>query len=345
MNKTVRPTFNCICAGLDVGDQATAVCVTTGNGPPLLEVEAESTPAGLYNALKPYRAVLYRVGHEAGTLSPWLHKELLKKRLPVVCLDPRKTRAALNAQRNKTDRNDARGIATLLAQGFEATVFVKSDEAHRMRMLLAQRSVLRRKARDVEGALRSAVKVFGARLEKKGRTLTLKYFDRRRDPILADVGAAMIRAWQALHNEADGIEARIKQLTRDDPICRRFMTVPGVGPLTALAFKACIDDPSRFVTSRAVGAYLGLTPRAFQSGQISRPGRISRFGDEGLRTLLYEGASVMLTHSKTKSALKTWGMAIAARRGKRVANVACARKLAVILHRLWITGENFDPAR
>jgi transposase len=330
--------------GLDVGDAATAICALDGDGAVVLETTVASTPAAIAGALKPLGRRLKRVGHEAGPLSPWLHPALLRARLPVVCLDARKTRAALEAQRNKTDRTDARGIAQILALGFEGYAYVKSREAHKLRALLTYRSTLKRKARDLESLLRFSVKTFGGRMERTGERVSVRRSKKDADAFLDAVTASIARARAGLLSEAKALEKIIVALTRTDPVCRRLMTVPGVGPITALAFKAAVDDPDRFPQSRLVASYFGLTPKRFQSGLMQRGGHISKFGDGDVRALLFEAAIVMLTHAKTQSALKTWGKKLAARKGVKVAAVACARKIAVILHRLWVTKNDFDPA-
>ena len=130
-------------------------------------------------------------------------------------------------------------------------------------------------------------------------------------------------------------------LVRDDPVCRRFMTVPGVGAVVAITFQATVDIPQRFTSSKAVGAHFGLTPRAFSSGETDYTGRISRCGDALMRATLYEAAHTLLTHTQRWSSLKAWGVRVAQRRGLSKATIAVARKLAVILHRMWIEKTEF----
>jgi transposase len=138
---------------------------------------------------------------------------------------------------------------------------------------------------------------------------------------------------------------RLLAIVRDDEVCRRLMTVPGVGPVVALTYRATIDVPARFRKSKAVGAVFGLTCSKYQSGEIDRSGRISRCGDEMMRVMLYEAAQSMLLHSKKWSWLKAWAMQIARRRGMKKAIVALARRLAVIMHRLWVDGTEFRWTR
>lgn len=220
--------------------------------------------------------------------------------LPIVCLEALHTRASLAAQRNKTDRNDALGIAQLLRSGWCKTVHVKSDQAHRMRLLLAHRRALKRKAVDIENAL--------------------------------------LAEFNAMHK-------LVERLAVHDPVCRRFMTVPGVGPVTALAFKSSVDDPTRFRRSRTLGAHFGLTPQRYQSGAIDIQGSISKRGDGEVRVLLFEAARSMMIRSKLNSSLKSWGLRLAKKRGMKRAAIAVARKLAAILHRMWLDGSEFRFTR
>ena len=135
---------------------------------------------------------------------------------------------------------------------------------------------------------------------------------------------------------------RVQRAATEDAICRQLMTVPGVGPITAMTFKAAVDDPKRFKRSRTMGAHFGLTPRRYQSGEHDNPGRISKAGDADVRTALYAAANALMSRSQRWSSLKAWGMRLQKTRGRRRALVAVARKLAVIMHRMWIDGTTFQ---
>jgi transposase len=197
---------------------------------------------------------------------------------------------------------------------------------------------------DLENEIRGLFKVFGIKLPPR---LGHGSFDSAvRDTIesdqalshallpLLDVRLELYRAFRELDN-------RTRHMAHQDPVCKRLMTVPGVGFVTALTFKAAVDDPSRFKRSRTVAAHFGLTPRRFQSGEMDNPGRISRAGDPDVRATLYVAANSMMTRSSKWSSLKAWGMQLAKSRGHRRAVVAVARKLAVILHRIWIDESKF----
>ena len=155
----------------------------------------------------------------------------------------------------------------------------------------------------------------------------------------------MLIARSALREQCAVLHKMLLDAVARDDTCRRLMTVPGVGAVTAVTFLAVIDDPSRFQYSRDVGAHLGMTPRKYASGETDRNGSISKTGDALMRTTLYQAALALLTRSKRWSTLKAWGMAIAKRRGLRRAIVAVARKLAIVMHRIWADGTEFRWTR
>jgi transposase len=330
-------------AGLDVSDKTTAVCLIDDDGKTIVEASVESTPVAIARALAPYKRVLAKVGHESGAKASWLHQELMRRRYPVVCMDARTVHGALSTQRNKTDKNDARGLAQVLRNGWYTTAYVRGADSFRLRTLLSCRRQLVRKAWSIDLSLRGSLKVIGAHLERKKGKTSLKQA-RGSDALIAQLADSMLRAKDAINKEVGRLETIIEKLVKADPVCKRLMTVPGVGPITALSFRAAIDDPHRFASSRNVAAHFGLTPRRFQSGQTDIQGHISRMGDESVRTALYQAAFVLLTTSKSTCALKRWGDRLYRQKGLKLAAIAVARKLAVILHRMWITEKDFDPS-
>lgn len=334
-------------AGLDVSMKTTSICVISTDGEILLETSVLTEPDTIAAALKPFKATLKKVGHETGSLAPWLHKALQREGLPIVCLEALHTRALLAGQRNKTDAADALGIAQILRAGWFKATHVKSDEAHRMRIVLAHRRSLKRKALDLENALRHTLKAFGVRLHATGRKgmATAVREAVGDDPLLSRLADGMLHARDVLLCEFDRLDKLVAELAGGDAVCRRFMTVPGVGPVTALAFKAAVDDPTRFRRSRTLGAHFGLTPHRYQSGETDRSGHISKRGDGDVRTLLYEAAMSMLVRTKAPSALKAWGLRLAKKRGLKRACVALARRLAAVLHRMWLDGSSFRYAK
>lgn len=259
-------------AGLDVAMKETAICVVDAEGKTVMEGKALSEPGAIADFLHPFREKLRRVGHEAGALSPWLQRGLIECDLKVVCLETIHVRSVLKAQRNKTDKNDARGLAQMMRTGWFREVHVKSDESYRLRLLLTHRRNLKRKFLDLENAIRHSLKVFGIKLHLTGRA---HFEDAVReqvahDPLLAGLCDAMLRARAALWVEYLKLHKLLVQFASRDPVCLRFMGIPGVGPVTALAFKTAIDDPTRFKRARIVGAHFGLTPKRYQSTAPSR---------------------------------------------------------------------------
>ena len=331
-------------AGIDVSVERSSLCVIDGAGGIVLEATVDTEPQAIAAALEPFAGSLKRLGHETGALAPWLHKTLRAEGLPVVCMEAAHTRAALASMRNKTDKNDARGLAQILRTGWFRPVYIKSEEAYRMRLLLTARRNLKRKFLDIENAIRHSLKAFGIKLGRvaRGRFETAVRDILSDDAMLTGLVDGLLRARAVLWTEYCRLHKLLVRIVGRDPLMRRFAGVPGVGPVTALAFRAAVDDPHRFAKSRTVGAHFGLTPRRWQSGTtIDYGGRISKKGDGEVRTTLYEAAHVLLTLKRGKDPLKSWGQKIARRRGHKAACCAVARKLAVILHAMWRDGTDY----
>ena len=335
-------------AGLDVSIEETAICVVGDDGKVVLETAVATEPALIGKALERYVGRLRRVGHEAGSLSPWQHAGLLEIGVPAVCLETRHVRAALSAQRNKTDAADALGIAHIMRTGWFRQAHIKTESCYRIRLLLVQRRNLKRKFLDLENAIRHSLKVFGIRLGKVSRGGMEKAV---REAVAGDAMTAglmdcMLRARAALWAEYLVLNKLAVQLAMRDELCRRFMAIPGVGPVTALSFSSAIDDPSRFRRSRYVAAYFGLTSKRWQSGtSIDVKGRISKAGYPDVRRTLYEAASAMLTRFKGRDTIKSWGLHLVKTKCHAKARVAVARKLAVTMHAMWRDGTFYvgDP--
>lgn len=331
-------------AGLDVADRTACICVVDEIGSIILEETVATTPTAIAAALRSYKRRLRAVGQETGTKAAWLHRELVKQRLPMVCLDARHAQAAMAARRNKTDKNDARGLATLLSRGMFTTAHVKSQEALALRLLLGVRKTVQRKALDLETSLRMSLKSFGGSIESRRRRVVSSRI-KIKDARLRQLFEVMERTSALLMEEVKALDKLVVKSAAADPICRRLMTVPGVGPITALTFRASVDDPSRFKCSRDVAAYFGLTPHCFQSGQTAYSGHITGWGDPSVRAALYDAACSLLNTSRSDSGLRRWALELAKRKGFKLAATASARRLAVIMHRMWMSGEDFDPAR
>ena len=330
-------------AGLDVSLEETAVCVIDEKGQVVKEARVASEPEALVGFFRKLGLAMERIGLEACSLTAWLHDGLVGAGLPAVCLETRQAKAAMGSMPVKTDRNDARGLAQIVRTGWFRQVHVKSAICRSWRALLVGRRMVLNKLRDLENGVRAALRETGIKLGKPGRK---QFAERVRtlvagDSVLAALVEPLLTIIVTMTRELARLTKQVLDIVRKEPVCRHLMTAQGVGPLTALAFRATIDRPERFKHSRDVGAHLGLTPRRYQSGETDVAGRVSRCGDELARTALYEAANTLLTCSKKWSTLRAWGMKIAKARGMARARVAVARKLAVILHGMWRDNTEF----
>ena len=333
--------------GIDVSLELSSVCILDAAGQIVKEAKVASEPEALTTFLTRLGLPLTRIGLEAGPLSQWLHAALVKAGFETVLLETRHVKAALSAMIVKTDRRDARGIAQLLRMGWFRPVHGKSAPAQEVRALLVARKQLQAKMRDVELSLRGLLRGFGL---KVGEISKGQYAARVRSLVvghamLEQIAEAMLQAREALRTEFGKLHRTMLAIVRADEVCRRLMSVPGVGALVAVTFTSGVDAPERFARSRAVGAHFGLTPKKYQSGETDITGAVSRVGDVMVRTALYEAAHIMLTRAVRFSTLKRWALEVARRRGMRRAKVALARKLAVILHRMWVEGTTFRWGR
>ena len=330
-------------AGIDVSLELASVCVVDAKGKIVKETKVDSNPQALVAFFNGLGFPVTRIGLEAGPLSQWLHAGLTQAGFETVLLETRHVKAALSAMTVKTDRKDARGIAQLIRMGWFRPVHAKSVGSQEVRALLVARKQLQRKLKDVELSIRGILRGFGLKVGQVTRT---KFEWRIRELVagqtmLEQVTAAMLSARAALLAEFNKLHKMILNIVRDDKVCRQFMTVPGVGALVAITFKSAVDDPHRIKKSKAAGALFGLTPKKYQSGELDVTGGITRIGDQMVRSTLYEAAHTLLSRLTRFSALKKWGLDVAKRRGLKRAKVAVARKLAVILHRMWIDGTTF----
>ena len=332
-------------AGLDVSLRTVNICVIDNQGEFFAETKLDSEVTDIVAYLDDLDLEITSVGLEAGTLTQYLTYGLQSAGYKGGCMEARQVKAALSAMRNKTDKHDARGIAQLLRSGWYSQVHVKSMASHRIRALLASRKAVLNKCIDLENEIRGLFKVFGIKLPPK---LGHGAFDAAvRDIIETDATLShallpLLDARLVLYHCFRELDNRTRKLAHNDPVCQRLMSAPGVGYVTALTYKAGVDDPNRFKCSRTVAAHFGLTPRRFQSGEIDIDGHISRCGDQDVRCTLYTAANALMTRSSKWSSLKAWGMQVAKTRGHRRAVIAVARKLAVILHCMWLDDTQFQ---
>lgn len=310
------------------------------------ETAALSEPEDLVRLLRGLPGRVVGVGLEAGPLSQWLYQHLTEAGFATVLMETRQVKGALKAMPIKTDRRDAEGIARLLQMGWFRPVHCKSLSAQEMRALLSSRKAIQQAALSLELSIRGVLRNFGLKMGQvaKGQ------FEQRvleltgGNPMLEAAANPILSARRALRQELAGMEKLLRDHAKSDPVCRHLMTMPGVGALVALTYKAAIDDPDRFLSSRDVGPWVGLTPRREQSGERDIIGEISRAGDAGLRTALYQAATVMLNTARPNW-LSAWAWNVAKRRGKKRATVALARRIGVVLHRMWQDGTEFRFTR
>ena len=323
--------------GLDVSQKETAICVVDGEGGRVWQGKCRSTPDVIAEVVRTKAPLAVKVAMETGPLAVWHWHELKAAGLPIVCIHARHARAALSMQINKTDANDAFGLAQIVRTGWYRPVDMKSMDSHKLRLLLTARAGLVSMRTALYSQIRGLLKTFGVVLApgKGGSFEQLVLRGVPKDHYVEVVIGSLLSTWRHLSMELKKLNREIERAARAHPACRRLMTVPGVGSLTSIAYATTVDEPSRFRRSKDLGPYLGLTPRKYQSGEVDRTGSISKCGDRMTRSLLFEAASVLLFRNRQPSALKEWGLKLSRRAGSRKARVAVARKLAVLLHRLW----------
>ncbi|MFT4159477.1 IS110 family transposase [Shinella sp.] len=329
--------------GIDVSLELSSICIVDATGAVFREAKVQSEPAVIVEFIGNLQLPIARVGLEAGPLSQWLYDGIAQGGFDPVLLETRHVKAALSAMVIKTDRRDARGIAQLLRMGWYRPVHRKSTSSQEMRALLAARRQMQAKAIDLEQTLRGLLRGFGLKLGDVSRG---KFAARIRELIaghemLTRITEPMLAARDAIWREFTKLHREVLALVKADETCRRLMTTPGVGAVVSLTFRATVDDPNRFAKSKAVGAFFGLTPKRYQSGETDVVGGITRVGDASMRSALHDAANVILSRVTRFSTLKSWAMQVAKRRGMRRAKVALARKLATVLHRIWVDGTEF----
>jgi transposase len=286
-----------------------------------------------------------RVVFETGPLSVWFYHALTAESVPAICIDARHAKAALDMAANKTDDNDADGLAQLAEVGFYREVRVKGFDSMLIRTLVTARRQLLKMRLQISNQIRGLMKTFGLVVPKgAGSVFERNVLARLQgEDKLARIVLPMLQAWRDIRLRVAELSKQLVTMASEDRRCRLLTSIPGVGTVTATAFVAAVEDPANFRNSRAVGAWIGLTTRRFQSGEVDHDGHISRRGDSHLRSLLYEAAAVILNRSSDTSTLRTWALDLKERLGFKRAAVALARKLAVIMHTMLKTGELFDP--
>ena len=331
-------------AGLDVSDKLTHVCVTEGAGAVVWAGACATDPDVIARTLKSRAPGLVRVVLETGPLSAFLYHGLAERGVAVICICARHAKGVLSARVNKSDPHDAEGLAQMARTGWFKAVRIKDEATHMDRARLKIREQLIDARQAMAGQLRGLLKLFGLRLGKvttpnKRRERLAGLFTRK--PELEPILAPLIESLEALEAQIACSSRQLAAQAAADPVAARLMTAPGVGPITALVFKTSVEDPNRFARGEDAGAFAGLAPRRHQSGERDHKGRISKAGDPMLRSALYKFANSLLSRVKRPCALRAWGKRLAETKGPKRARVAVARKLAILLHRLWLSETEF----
>lgn len=329
--------------GLDVSMKETAVAIRCG-GKRVWRGKCTSDPKAIADLVRKRAPNVKRIVFETGPLSVWFYHALCDEGMPAICIDARHAKAALDMAANKTDANDADGLAHLAEVGFYREVRVKGFDSLLTRALVAARTRLVRITTELSNHIRGLMKTFGLVVPpgKGGAFETNVRLLLDDQPMLSAVVLPMLEAWRGSRARAAQLGRQLVEDARQSQACRLLMSIPGVGVITATSFVTAIEDPVNFKKSRSVGAWIGLTTRRYQSGEVDYDGHISRRGDKHLRGLLYEAASVILTRSSVDSNLRKWGLKLRERIGFKRAAVAVARKLTVIMHAMLKNGEFFD---
>jgi len=331
-------------AGLDVSDKTTHICVVDGDGVVVWRGVCATDPAVITKTLARHARGVDRVVLETGPLSAFLYHGLVERGVAAICICARHAKGVLSVRVNKSDPHDAEGLAQLARTGWFKMVRIKQEATHLDRAQLKIREQLVKAHRSMVNQLRGLLKLFGLRMGrvttpgKRAARLTALFAQK---PELEPVMRPLIGSLEALEVQIRRSNRLLAASAAADPVAARLMTVPGVGPVAALVFRSTIEDPDRFARGEDAGAFAGLVPRRSQSGERDTKGHISKAGDPMLRSALYEAANSLLGRVKRPSALQTWGKALAEAKGTKCARVAVARKLAILLHRLWQSDTEF----
>jgi transposase len=331
-------------AGLDVAMKETFMCVVDEAGKRVFESKASTSPQAIYDELAKSGVRLEKVGLEAGSLSKFLTKGLQDLDLNAICIDARKMAAILAVTINKTDKNDARGIADAMRGNHYKEVNLRNCKDNAIGIFLSSRNTLVENRGRLKNTVRGFLKVYGLRLGEVSHNQFSKtvYEALSNLPTEAVCGIeGLLKSYELINEQIKKMDKTLNELCKKDEEVKRLMTIPGVGMVVAMTYKTDIGDPTRFEKSESVGAYYGMTPRQYSSGETIKMGRASKCGSKDVRTLLTEAATSMLTRSKIWSSLKVWGLKIMKKHGLKKAAMAVGRKLAVIMHRMLITGESF----
>lgn len=331
--------------GIDLASKASSICIVDEKGRIVREDEIPSDEDGFRTRLG--QEARLRCVVEASPLAEWASRTLEGLGHEAVIIDARRAKAIV-CTKKKTDCINARDLANMARTGWYTEVHRKSEKARELRTWLTARVGLVETSNALNARIRGLLRSHGIRVGKVAKRefeCKIRNLVQTRVPNLAAVFTPLLALWRQAIDDAAALGKQIARLTKEDAVCQCLMTTPAIGPQTAAAYVATIDDPARFARSDRAGAYVGLAPSVYQSGEVNYRGRITKEGDSLLRWLLVEAAHNLLCHTKRDCALKRWGQRLVEQKGMGKARVAVARKLATILHRLWVTGETFDWQR
>ena len=330
--------------GLDVSQKKTAICVVNEAGEKVCQADVDSSPVAIRGFLvaKGYKDA--KIGMETGPLAVWLYHSLKAGELDVDCIHAQHVHAALSMQLNKTDRNDALGIARLVRSGWYRPTHVKSLDCHHQRLMMTAREKLIQIRVTITNQIRGLLKTFGVILPP-GKNSVFKRSILESEPTIDAVKPVVLMlldTWTHITAQIRQLDKLLTQQAKKDPVCQLLTSIPGVGVLTAMSFRTAVDDPSRFKSVSDVGAFLGLTPKKYQSGEVDRNGGISKHGSRQTRSLLYEAASCLLSRYGKETTLAKWANSLRQRMGYKKAVVALARKLSSLMLSMWKSGEFYN---
>lgn len=330
--------------GLDVSMKTTSICVIDSSGKVAFEETVPSDPITITSFIRNTHVDIALVALESGSISHWLTKELRKRDLPAICIDARQMSKILSININKTDKNDARLIADSVRCGFYSEVHLKDSCSVDLKILLNSRRTLINNSTQLKNTIRGHLKAFGIRLGTIGNT---KFAPKVREVIkdkaeIVQIGLnALLVTFEGIQSELMKIDRLLKEMAKKNKDVTLLTTLPAIGIITAFTYLTYLGDPRKFKNSRTVGAYFGMTPKQYASGETQIQGKASKQGSSEVRSLLCEAGSVLIYRTKSWSKLKAWGTKLKKKKGHKKAILAVGRKLAVVMHRMLITGEPF----
>lgn len=331
--------------GLDISMKETFICILNELGESVLETVCPSEPEDIFKVIDNQGIKVEKVGLETGCLTFWIAKALQKLGLPAICIESRQMATIISLKNNKTDKNDARCIAEVMRGNLYSQVHIKNQKSIEIGTLLSSRRKLVNSRTGIKNVIRGNLKAFGIRLGKSSHLNFVETVEKAMNKCSSMVLLAiraLLEVYKSLLEQINHLEKYIQEICKTNTIVQLLKTIPGVGNITALTFFSSIDDPHRFKDPRDVGAYLGLTPKQYSSGETTIQGRISKRGQNEMRMLLFECANIILTRSKKWSKLKAWALKIQRKNGIKKAEGALARKLSVVMVSMWQSGKEFE---